>query len=230
MKILLKIDRLSAWILLIGMILYFISGFGMTKGIIGADLSRKIHLDWLTLLIIIAFVFHAGFATRLALIRWQLWNKSTGAIWALFFIAFLSYFIYVDRFYRPAADKTASEDVSGSPNGKVTTNENSSSSESMDDTDEAQSDLSSNAPSASNSSSINNQITVFNTSTLAKYDGKNGKPAYVAVDGKVYDLTGVFITGKHYSHYAGRELTNAFLSYHASRTLSRYPVVGTFQL
>ena len=31
----------------------------------------------------------------------------------------------------------------------------------------------------------------FNQTELAKYNGQGGQPAYVAVDGVVYDVTGV---------------------------------------
>jgi len=67
----------------------------------------------------------------------------------------------------------------------------------------------------------------FTLAQLAKYNGLNGQPAYVAVDGDVYDLSAKFQQGKHFSHYAGTELTNAFYSYHAKRSLASYPIVGT---
>ena len=40
---------------------------------------------------------------------------------------------------------------------------------------------------------------VFTRAELAKYDGRNGQPAYVAVDGFVYDVTGsrFFANGVH---------------------------------
>lgn len=223
MKNLIKLDRLAAWVLLLGMVLYFISGFGMTKGIISQEMATKLHLDWLTLIVLFAFVFHAGFATRLALIRWRIWNGGTGAVWAVFFLAFLSYFVYVDRFYQP--NNTSSKDQTLDTSGLNVSNSQSSSSDST----ATSSNSSSAATSASGSDSVSTGSSkVFNAATLAKYDGKNGNSAYVAVDGKVYDLTAVFIQGKHFSHFAGKELTNSFYSYHAARALAKYPIVGTF--
>lgn len=50
------------------------------------------------------------------------------------------------------------------------------------------------------------------TDDLAYYNGKDNKPAYVAVYGKIYDVTGSFLwqQGKHeVTHYAGKDLTAA---------------------
>lgn len=49
----------------------------------------------------------------------------------------------------------------------------------------------------------------FNQTELAKYNGQDGQPAYVAVDGVVYDVTGVaaWAGGKHHGNLAGQELT-----------------------
>jgi predicted heme/steroid binding protein len=66
----------------------------------------------------------------------------------------------------------------------------------------------------------------FTLEELAQYNGKNGKPAYLAVDGLVYDLTSVFKNGTHYQHLAGRSLTKEFYSAHAKSALQKYPIVG----
>lgn len=61
---------------------------------------------------------------------------------------------------------------------------------------------------------------------LAQYDGQNGRAAYVAVNNLIFDVTTVFIQGKHFSHLAGQDLTGAFLREHVPAALSGYPVVG----
>lgn len=66
----------------------------------------------------------------------------------------------------------------------------------------------------------------FTRTELALYNGQNGKPAYVAVNRTVYDLTTVFVQGMHFSHFAGQELTGAFFRQHAPVALAGYPVVG----
>ena len=66
----------------------------------------------------------------------------------------------------------------------------------------------------------------FTRTELAQYNGQNGKPAYVAVNNTVYDVTPVFVQGKHFTHTAGQDLTGAFLRQHAPVSLSGYKVVG----
>ncbi|MCL6592105.1 MAG: cytochrome B5 [Firmicutes bacterium] len=66
----------------------------------------------------------------------------------------------------------------------------------------------------------------FTRTELAQYNGLNGKPAYVAVNNTVYDLTPVFVQGKHFTHIAGQDLTGAFLRQHIPAALSGFSVVG----
>jgi predicted heme/steroid binding protein len=61
---------------------------------------------------------------------------------------------------------------------------------------------------------------------LARYNGQNGMPAYVAVNGVIYDVTTVFVRGKHFNHLAGQDLTGAFFRQHVPSALSGYPIVG----
>lgn len=73
---------------------------------------------------------------------------------------------------------------------------------------------------------VSNPSRSFTRAELAQFNGQNGKPAYVAVNNTVYDVTTVFVQGKHFNHLAGQDLTGAFLRQHAPVTLSGYPVVG----
>lgn len=47
----------------------------------------------------------------------------------------------------------------------------------------------------------------FTLKTLAEFDGTNGKPAYIAVKGKVYDVTKYFAHGSHHGAKAGVDMT-----------------------
>lgn len=208
MKILIKLDRFFAWVLFGGMLLYFVSGYGMTKGIIDPALATKLHLNVLTYIILIAFVFHPIFAIHLALKRWRIWNMGIKFLLFAFFTIFIGFFIYVDRYYQPK-NKSSAESGIESNDGLVLSNNNQNSNTSN-----------------SNSSSITTTEKTFTLSELSKYNGQNSNPAYVAVDGSVYDLTSVFKNGSHFSHYAGQELTNPFYSYHAKSALAKYPVMG----
>ncbi|WP_407887839.1 cytochrome b5 domain-containing protein [Levilactobacillus sp. N40-8-2] len=74
---------------------------------------------------------------------------------------------------------------------------------------------------------------VFDHTELAKFDGQNGQPAYVAVDGVVYDVSGVeaWAGGKHHGNLAGQELTSVIdgQSPHGRKVLKKLPVVGQYQ-
>lgn len=70
----------------------------------------------------------------------------------------------------------------------------------------------------------------FTRKELSTYNGKNGKPAYVAIEGKVYDVTPIkgWVGGRHHGHLAGNNLTKELLhkSPHGAKVLSKLEVVG----
>jgi len=65
---------------------------------------------------------------------------------------------------------------------------------------------------------------------LKQYDGKNGNPAYIAVDGIIYDVTTVrqWKSGSHEGYSAGKDLTDSIQgkSPHGTSVLDGVPVVG----
>ena len=65
---------------------------------------------------------------------------------------------------------------------------------------------------------------------LKQYDGKNGNPAYVAVDGVIYDVTNVkaWKNGDHNGYTAGNDLTDIIKnkSPHGVKNLEGLPIVG----
>jgi len=65
---------------------------------------------------------------------------------------------------------------------------------------------------------------------LKQYNGKNGNPAYIAVDGVIYDVTNNhhWTTGMHEGYSAGADLTDAIMakSPHGISVLGDVPVVG----
>ncbi len=70
----------------------------------------------------------------------------------------------------------------------------------------------------------------FTREELSHYDGRDGRPAYVAYEGKVYDVTDSFLwrDGRHQAlHRAGADLTEALRTApHGPELLARFPVVG----
>jgi len=70
----------------------------------------------------------------------------------------------------------------------------------------------------------------FNAAGLAEFNGENGKPIYIAHDGKVYDVSEskLWRKGLHMKrHSAGRDLTTDIQAApHEVDVLERYPQVG----
>ena len=73
-------------------------------------------------------------------------------------------------------------------------------------------------------------VKTFTLEELAAYNGKDGNPAYVAVDGIVYDVTNsnFWRNGGHNGFSAGNDLTTEIKekSPHGVDNLKRVPVVG----
>ncbi len=73
----------------------------------------------------------------------------------------------------------------------------------------------------------------FTIEELKEYNGKNGKPAYIAYKGKVYDVTDDYLwtDGEHQGeHSAGADLTEEMsLAPHMEDVLERVKLVGTMK-
>ena len=71
----------------------------------------------------------------------------------------------------------------------------------------------------------------FTREELAKNNGRDGNPAYVAYQGKVYDVTSssFWLGGDHLgAHQAGKDLTQELpLAPHGPENLDRVKLVGT---
>ncbi|MDD5434608.1 MAG: cytochrome b5 domain-containing protein [Nitrospira sp.] len=72
-------------------------------------------------------------------------------------------------------------------------------------------------------------MNVFTKEELKEYDGRNGS-AYIAFDGKVYDVTQSFQwkDGIHQvTHLAGQDLTTELeAAPHHSDVLDKFPIIG----
>ncbi|MCX7694593.1 MAG: hypothetical protein N2Z71_02600 [Caloramator sp.] len=69
---------------------------------------------------------------------------------------------------------------------------------------------------------------------LLKFDGSNGNPAYVAIDGIIYDVTKnrTWLDGVHFGLVAGRDLTEEINSCHENKEviLSKLTPVGKLKV
>ncbi|MBP1758438.1 MAG: hypothetical protein H6Q61_687 [Firmicutes bacterium] len=85
-------------------------------------------------------------------------------------------------------------------------------------------------PSGENQISPQPPVTrVFTAAELSQYDGRNGNPAYVAVNGTVYDVTNIAAWGgaTHFGIVAGTDATSQFAVCHAGQpVLGKLKVVG----
>jgi predicted heme/steroid binding protein len=70
----------------------------------------------------------------------------------------------------------------------------------------------------------------FTLDELKQYDGREGRPAYIAYKGKVYDVTDnyMWIDGDHQGeHAAGRDLTEGMArAPHGEENLERVKQIG----
>jgi predicted heme/steroid binding protein len=70
----------------------------------------------------------------------------------------------------------------------------------------------------------------FTRKELAQYNGKDGAPAFIAYEGKVYDVSRSFLwqDGRHQVlHTAGLDLTAGLDQVpHGADLLERFPVIG----
>lgn len=74
------------------------------------------------------------------------------------------------------------------------------------------------------------ELKQFTLEELKQYNGRNGKPAYIAYKGKVYDVTESFLwtDGDHQGqHEAGKDVTNELkFAPHGEETLERVKLIG----
>lgn len=86
------------------------------------------------------------------------------------------------------------------------------------------------SPSTKGDDTASDEELVLTLDELAEFDGKDGSPAYIAVDGIIYDVTdsSMWAAGEHNGFEAGKDLTEEIkdVSPHGVSVLDRIPVVG----
>jgi len=74
---------------------------------------------------------------------------------------------------------------------------------------------------------------IYTLSELAAFDGTNGKPAYTAVNGIVYDVSNSpsWGGGTHFGLYSGKDVSSAFKGCHSTDiVLAKLPKVGILEI
>ena len=101
-------------------------------------------------------------------------------------------------------------------------------------TNNSSTNSSSSSSASSQTTSVTSQQRVFTLTELATYNGDNGKDAYIAVSGVVYDVTNAdgWDNGWHKGmHLAGTDATAAFAgSPHSQSILNSFPIVGILEV
>jgi hypothetical protein len=94
MRLMLRIDRISAWVLLFCIVLYILTGFDILRRLVNPQISSLLHLKYLFIPAQTAFAYHTSYAGRLALKRWNVANKAVIAILAIHVTANVALMIY----------------------------------------------------------------------------------------------------------------------------------------
>jgi predicted heme/steroid binding protein len=77
-----------------------------------------------------------------------------------------------------------------------------------------------------------NLLPIFNKESLSEFDGRDGRSAYIAIDGVVYDVTNSprWPNGNHNGFQAGQDLSRQIPRDHRNdMRYERFPVVGTYE-
>lgn len=202
-NIILKIDRIASWILFVVIIIYTITGYGLVKGIIDYDFSRSCHLEYLGAIGLIAFVAHTSFAIHLALRRNKIWNLFSKIGLFVFYAILIGFLLYAHFYYEASIYNKGSENKNIGSENNISNDMNSG----------------------------ENEI-VFTAETLKQYNGLNGQPAYVAIDGIVYDVSSLYKNGQHEGCEAGQEVSSEFYEirrHNGGGVLDMFPVIGTYK-
>ena len=216
---LIQIDRASAWVLLFSVIAYMLSGYGLTKGIINSEISLSMHRNILPTITMIAFVGHTSLAIKNVMMRKRIWNKITKILLILAYTLGFLGFVYLEVFVMRDSKKANTEKTAVIEKA-IIQNEKTQVSEDKEE-------VANTIIEKSENKETNQKV--FTLEELSRYDGKDGNPAYAAVDGVVYDMTEVFENGTHFGHLAGEELTEGFYKKHVKSQITKYPVIGIIQ-
>jgi uncharacterized membrane protein len=79
LKILAAIDRHSRWILLVIMLLFIITGFGITKNIMDQRLAKQLHENVLPVPFYVLLLLHVFYPLPANLVRWKAFKSETVA-------------------------------------------------------------------------------------------------------------------------------------------------------
>ena len=69
-----KLSRYSAWVVTLIIVLYIITGYGMTKRIVDPDWAKRLHQHILPIPLFVALLLHGGLCARGSVRRWRVFK------------------------------------------------------------------------------------------------------------------------------------------------------------
>ena len=88
-QFLIKLDRVCAWSLVAFLLVYFLTGYGMTKGLVSPEVSKLIHNSLLPIPAAAAFAIHSAYGAHVALKRWKVWSPAWSAVLVVYAVALI---------------------------------------------------------------------------------------------------------------------------------------------
>ncbi len=70
-----KANRWAAWTAIIVIILFIVTGYGMTKRVMDPELAKYLHEEILPVPLFIALLVHGGLSLRHAMWRWKIFQN-----------------------------------------------------------------------------------------------------------------------------------------------------------
>jgi hypothetical protein len=79
-----RLSRWSAWAAMLIVVLYIVTGYGMTKRIVDPDWAKRLHERWLPIPLFLTLLLHGGVCARGAARRWHVFrNAAAGDLYVL---------------------------------------------------------------------------------------------------------------------------------------------------
>ncbi|MFH1208075.1 MAG: hypothetical protein V1673_00770 [Candidatus Omnitrophota bacterium] len=96
-KIFVAIDRHSRWILFVIILLFILTGFGMTKNIMDPRLAKQLHGNILPIPFYVLLLLHVFHPLPANLVRWKAFKSEAVAAVYVYFLAaiFLGLFLWL---------------------------------------------------------------------------------------------------------------------------------------
>lgn len=199
-----KLDRISAWTLLATMFLYFVSGYGMTKGLFDTKLATQLHNNILPLVVLTSFSIHTFYAIRLALKRWQIWDSFGKYLLVLVYFIFIAGFLYLHFWYTKSLTNASTSKVQTQT--QITGND-------VEKTDTTTAEAT--------TPGVTTAPTKTLTTTVVAQHNKSGD-CWIILSGMVYDVSNYTHSGPQSHIYCGEDNTTALTSVHGSRYSSYF--------